>query len=713
MERHLVPLGSDAVNRYRIRVTAGAHAGSMWTAWEEGLPRLVSHDHERLEGWGRPYALCFDPGLTSAYGVAELAETEEERDALRERLAALFAERVERECRPHEAELRRALPVAGETAELFYAGAACLLRPGLVREALPGLYGTEDGDGLIELAGLVPLGGGAFQSGDLVVFGHPMFRRSFSRYNTLNGAFFDTLREAVEAGVVVRVALDPDLVGLAATYRQPYEFQYWFGPPFTDDLSSIEAGPVRHGSDERHHLFSQVIHTDFHWYERNGAFTLEVEEVRDWPSAALGDRYGCRYVHSIVDGETGTVEHLDGAVRVYDETQMVERLDLHLNRATRQTDYTKLWRTDDPLPLAMWKRLVHDYYRDNYLVGEYLAGSDGSERAALVGVPTAPPGPTSQANDGAGVLPALREASTVEHLRDRLASPTLRSGSGVRACLSFHPRSQDPTPERWFRPFTFLPSPEPYAPAPLLELGTLDLKKILDHSGGEVVLPPSTQYVHYRDGIVNLCPLVHGTEDAGLVEETLAGLQAYAASCLGSGPTTALTLTVAYPVENRVVRVSAAGSAADLVAWLDAVPALPRSRAEAAEWSGEVASHYAGQGHAPPTVLDLLTPSGLFLERTPIPAALSPRPRYDEEAERWAASFTRPSGVYADAGWSVLAEALETGALGVTLAWLIDGIECHGCGGDYGTCPCTVLDSGFGRALTPRELFSLSWSGDV
>lgn len=255
----------------------------------------------------------------------------------------------------------------------------CLVAPGLAQRAASDVFDAVDKDGLVPLGMLDPIAPGVFRLGDVVLFAHPGFRSSLSRWNSLNAYLFDELqRLAGEATTTVKVRLDPDMVGLRTTIIEPMEWAYWYGPHFADTLETIPPGLTVHVADESLKFYHSISRTEFWWQSRDGQHIFEAEELRDQPTfSEAGDRYGCRYIHSIVDETTKQIIHLDGAVREYSEEGLVERLDKKLADAGRQTDYTKLWRVDGAAPLTSWKMLVHHHFRDNDLVAEYLEPAAG------------------------------------------------------------------------------------------------------------------------------------------------------------------------------------------------------------------------------------------------------------------------------------------------------------------------------------------------
>lgn len=72
---------------------------------------------------------------------------------------------------------------------------------------------------------LTPVQPGVFRVGEYAVFAHPFFRRSLSRLNTLNTHFLGRLYNLPVDGSDVRVALDPDMLGLASTYNETVELE--------------------------------------------------------------------------------------------------------------------------------------------------------------------------------------------------------------------------------------------------------------------------------------------------------------------------------------------------------------------------------------------------------------------------------------------------------------------------------------------------------
>jgi hypothetical protein len=176
------------------------------------------------------------------------------------------------------------------------------------------------------------------------------------------------------------------MVGLASTLRPRAELEYWWGPKFNDDLSRIPEGITRHEATDDERALHGISWTEFWWYSQGGRRTFEAEEVVNLPSGGISNTtFGCRFAHSILDESSRTPIHLDGAIRLYDEGQMLARLDCNIYQAGKKAAYKKLWRIDGALPVGSCKELLCHYFRDNHLVGEYFGAPtpEENERASI------------------------------------------------------------------------------------------------------------------------------------------------------------------------------------------------------------------------------------------------------------------------------------------------------------------------------------------
>jgi hypothetical protein len=380
-------IASDGVNLKNMRADTGSLYTAIQGSFARGLPQLISHDRHRLAGWIVPSALHFAPGLTRLLANVYMPETAQDKEIVlrfaSDHFAAELAEIPEQSRRELEALLESKLS-GNESA--WNVGAHALKSADLARRCFPEIFALEDKDGLVPMKNLEMIRPGVFQVDELCVFAHPFLRRSESAVNQFNAELLETLDGLKGSDSArARVHLDPDMVGLAKTAPFPLELDYWYGPKFNDDLGAIASGVTVHSADETQRFYHELSRTEFWWQRRRNdlldrnEMILEAEELRDAESGAGHDKFRCRYVHSVIDEVSGRIEHLDGAIRAYDDAEILSRLGVNLMHAERKTDYKKLWRVDGDLDLHHWKTLIHNFFRGNPLIAEYFGQPTGSQ----------------------------------------------------------------------------------------------------------------------------------------------------------------------------------------------------------------------------------------------------------------------------------------------------------------------------------------------
>jgi hypothetical protein len=381
-------MNSDQVNRYGMRfpLTTLVSALSQGLA---GTPMFVSHDMHRPIGWSAASGIAVHAGVNYLVGVAKFPTSDEERRGIEHAALGYLTSKLGQVEPEHKIRLET---VAGEhlsteAATFMSRECATLVQAGIAKALFPHLFPETENDkrGLIPLANLKPIGPGVYEvENGVCVFAHRYMRRSASRWNNLNVPFLERFQRAAkdEREFEAKIALDSDAIGLADTFRQPIELEYWWGPKFSDDLAEIKTNITRHAATSRERLFHRIERTEFWWYDQNELRAFECEEVLDGQTLGIetGDKYACRYAHSMVDVAKNVPHHLDGAVRLYSEEAMLARLEVDMAEAGRRSEYVKLWRADGTIPVPLWKALVSDYFRDNHLVSEYL-GAQGDSAA--------------------------------------------------------------------------------------------------------------------------------------------------------------------------------------------------------------------------------------------------------------------------------------------------------------------------------------------
>jgi hypothetical protein len=653
-----VPI-SDAINRNNMRVSISALHNAMRACWPEGIPTHIGHDRHRLAGWMRIFGMHLEPGLARVLSETMIPDTAEEQQALAEHYRNHIKQRTEKQTSLDalilRSELSAFLTGQEEVADLE---AAALVGPDLATRVFPELFSKADKDGLIDARELTTVYRGVYQLGALLVFAHPFFRRGLSRLNALNADFLHTLEDLRQIqGCSVRARLDTDAVGLAASARETMEFEYWYGPKFNDDLSSITPELTVHAANEFEARMYQITKTEFWWQSRfndsrnRSEHILEAEELRDQESHAEGvPEYGCRYVHSIVDDETGRIEHLDGAVRGYDAAAMVRRLDANLKTAGRHTAYTKLWRVDGEIPLGTWKGLVYHYFRDNPLVGEYFGLTP------------------SQDDHNPEAADELEPDLIAKYIPHRI-----QSGQGVRLTFSYQSPQSLPENERivWPNRFVTIEGRD----IPWLDMEFLEVRKALSQAGLTLTAPDKVRFLALEDRYHEFPLMLHRSLNA--VNATLAVYKTLLSRWREKQSDAVFVLGVGLIEEQQIVCLSIFGHLNDILAWLERSAFPPEvSRSEWLEANAEFLSCYPTAGDRP-TLNDTISPDGMFeIRRHGLPLTSS---RTEVDANR-----------LSNEERLILSEE----SVSMAPAYEVVRVKCSKCGNDYVICSCSkILDN--------------------
>lgn len=685
-------LSSDTVNRYGSRFRASEMARALCAHWRTGLPSTISHDAHRLGGWTLPTAVSITRTATRLHGLSLVPETQDEQTQLQASYERHLAARVDGETAPYQATLRDLLDshLAGD--ERFHAAAAsALVGPGLARRVAASIFASEDKDGLVDLRGLDPIQPGVYRHGDLVLFAHPFFRRSLSRWNNLNGAVLgalEGLRE--ERDATIRVRLDPDMVGLAASVQRALEFDYWYGPKFDDELPGIPTGVTRHEASERERYFFGISRIEFWWQSRDAQHILEAEEVRDLPTLGAGSSaFGCRYVHSIVDEKDGRIFHLDGAIRSYDEAALIQRLDQSIADAGRKTEYTKLWRTDGAIPLSRWKQLVHDHFRDNPLVAEYFSSSANEDASvddsaqADAGTPTGALGTARarlvphaiDAGDGPGFLLSLHESDLVlEHERELQPLETITADGVVRH---------------------------------VFDADSVELRKALRRRGQDIHIPDDALRMGFEDRYVSV-PLLRHRSALG-VGATIDALRELLEGWARTGnDDRAMAISLSAPIAGVEVRCAVYAHMRDLASALGALRDLfalgsPEDVIAWTEARAGVLRDDAGPIDASARFDSLMTPHETYrVSRVQISS---------EELQLKIDGTEAKHELRLPVEDGELIAAVRARELMPAFAWVIEESTCSRCSASYFSCACSkVLDDDVTQRITRAQIAYAFWT---
>lgn len=412
---------TDQINRYNEKLDFEGMIRAYENAWDKGFPVGINHDHTKCIGWSQLNGIYMEPGISYQTNSMWIPENKEEHEQLEKR-SQTYQYRVNYVEKKEEYEQLQHM-LEGKLSQSFkwlWADAVTILDEEIVLRVFPEMKELLH-DGLISLQELDPVLPGVYRKGEFLIFAHSFLRRNCSRTNTLNIPLLSRLESLKEKELKVQVAIDINMIGLMGTQVEKREYQYWWGPTFDEDLTKIPLGVARFENENYNELLSNIRQTEFWWYIQDERQTLECEEITDIPNMKYNeeDYYGCRYVHSMLDKETGLPTHSDGAIRAYDDERMLARLETSLNNTERNTKYTKLWRVDENISVSLWKELISHYFRDNRLVGEYFGGVDKNDQKELV----------EEAKEEKQFVP-LHKFIPVDFPKN----------NGIRATIQFHPK---------------------------------------------------------------------------------------------------------------------------------------------------------------------------------------------------------------------------------------------------------------------------------
>lgn len=667
-------VATDSVSRDGIRMASRVHYKMLSEHWLTGLPQLISHDAHRLAGWVLPTMLRFGPEMVQLHADIFMPETADEQEQLSRKYQELEWKRSTKLTESHISELKQLLSEHLHGNEKIHgAHGTCLVGDGLAIRAAPHLFQPADKDGLVQLKDLPSVAPGVFRFGKLVLFAHPAFRRSLSRWNSLNEPLLSELRRlSALGGATVRIKLDPDMVGLAGTIRDSMEWQYWYGPKFSDDLHEIPAGLSVHLADERQKFFNSVSKTEFWWQSRDHQHIFEAEEVRDRPTfSTTGDSYGCRYVHSIVNEDTAEIVHFDGAIREYSEIELLDRLDKSINNAGRDTGYTKLWRVDGRIPLSAWKLLLHHHFRDNDLIAEYLEPNAGHRQAFR--------------NDDQS---KVTESET----------ETLGASASIQFLLSLEEYVPCEPEARIIGPLRYLSGGDERFD--IIEYSIVELTKALVRRGNTLTLPDHAKLVAFEDLYINF-PLIRHRSVLDL-SVTLQAFRDLFEAWATRNEDRRISFIVAAPMSGRELRLAVAGTAQALRDGLLRMQNLfdCADEEDTERWIDETADFVRQHSNDAASCRGLVTtPSASFsYDRSIIPP--SDIHYFDDSTFRLSAPADEET-----------AKLVASGELLPATAWIVSASECSRCKGEYSRCGCsTVLDDDVVQECTDFTPAYLFWT---
>ncbi len=680
---------SNSVNRYGMIMPVPVLESCLNQAWKRPLPASIGHDIHRARGWNSTIALHLQPTLARVFGTVNYAENSKDIELVQHVVDEAIAHRVSELEKTKVDELRKRLAEQlSPNAQLHAQGCAAFYDVGLASRVFSSLFASRDKDGLVPLRELNCVAPGIFEKDGLLLFAHQFFRRSLSRFNTLNDPFLARLEaSAKDNNLDIRIALDADLVGHPTTILKNIELQYWWGPHFSDKLDEIHFGVTRHEASQSECFFNAISATEFWWYEQDGRKTFECEEIRDLDVPSMGQsgaHFGCRFIHSILDTSHCQSIHLDGAVRLYTEDLMLERVEKDILHFGRRAEYTKLWRIDGLLPVDAWKALINDYYRDNHLVGEYFGGKEENEEFSR---------PSAIKID---------EACSIHEF----APCTMARGDGVRIAISYHTQNEN-TFERVIVPMERYNKGEGWVH--YVEACTIEIVKLVRRRGEAVEFPEGVPVIAFEDMVTNLPLIEHcGSDSIHQAQITLEVIRDYCLALQHGRNDRMIAFHISSRFQDRDVYFSFAGHIDDMIVWLQSgLAILPQSIETIGRWTDKIYEFLTAtfpKARDIPPLENMIKTSGLL---TVDRKFLLPGEFIIQHSKQ---QLPVISLVRCPTIEKALPLVKEKGLV-VAMAFIIKESECQKCHKSYNTCSCIkMIDAGVGQYITDAVPFGVFWT---
>lgn len=387
---------TDGVNRKNHIMPLSTIIKAYHDSWNNTIPMNLGHDRTKPIGYSILTGIYMEPGKAYVTNESAVMETEDEHEKMRKMIKA-YDHKIF--CEEHKKELDILIEKLGDVLSDKFrvapVGQAVAIKDKDIVYRLFPEWSETIKDGLIDARNLEPvylkgeneekgfLVPGVYHKEGYLLFAHQFFRRSLSILNTTNEEFFNSFEKMRDIPAIeLQLALDMDMIGLPGTEHPELEYQYIRGPHFNDDLTCIPEGVTCHENEYYDNVFSNLLSTQFYWHIQDEKRTFECEELCDKENVSFDDGqtmlWGCRYVHSMINPSTGLPTHLDGAIRIYNDEQILKRIDskTDISKYGKNSEYIKLWRIDNDFSVPLWKELISSFYRENALIGEYFGGVD-------------------------------------------------------------------------------------------------------------------------------------------------------------------------------------------------------------------------------------------------------------------------------------------------------------------------------------------------
>lgn len=686
---------TDGKNRKNHIIPLRTLLNAYHDSWNRVIPMHIGHDRTKPIGYSKMTGIYMEPGKAYCTNESAIVETKEENERL---LKFTSNYNYDTFCSEHKDEIEELKNKLSDylSADFKIAPvgqAVAISDKEIVKKLFPEWVETFK-DGLVnarelqavyskttngEKGVLIP---GVYEKDGYLLFAHYFFRRNMSILNTTNEEFFDVFEKIKrETNVDIKIALDLDMVGLLGTENSEVEYQYIRGPLFDDDLKMIPEGVTCHNNENYDNLFSNLLSTQFYWHIQDGKRTFECEELCDRENISFNEGkdmlWGCRYVHSMLDPESGIPIHLDGAIRIYDEVQILERIDdkTDISKCGKDSRYKKLWRIDNEIPIVLWKQLISSFYRENALIGEYFGGKD-EKYDAVISSPNCPSRKITK-----------NDFSFIE----------IEPGDGIRAFLAYIDKFElldQRDVKVCGKDYLLFGDGDKVK---ILDAETITLLKLLKRKGLHLRIP-NTSIVAFNDMIFNFPILC--CRNSTVFDTVFEAIKELCVTWAKAGEDTLISFGMRMNLENDAFQISFAGHINDFIKLYDDMPRLSSCVFE--EW---VEAFYSlnnqfKKANDMPEKYTLINGDIVCFRRIMVPPSKIERKEAKSGVESVVLKLQKDEISYVSEHKIVVAPHFR-----------IKESICKKCGKEYRTCDCIrSIDSDVAEEVTKADLFGYIWT---
>lgn len=573
---------------------------------KSGTPSSIAHDIHRTVGWTRVNGMYLSHEKCYVLGKTGIPETDEELQRIRFATEMAYKKRNNEALQQYGKELDNLLTIRGlgdKEKQISYCNMLTMGYEGIVADLYPKLIEKTDDDGLVLVQDILQFFDykqqGVFceKHGKLAIMLHPYMRLSQSIFNDFDYRFVKILMDVYKAGnKTVKVKLDLDRVGYAPSFRYSHNDDYWFIPDYDDSISFIVNGLQAYDMPNSYAVFNQLDRTEYKWGNRKeGIKQVEVEEVITEKAPTIPqETYACRYLHAMIDPQKkGVFDHFDGAIRAYDAEKLYNRIGVPMDKAGHDTDYTKLFRMDNGIPVNVWKRLITQYLHGNPSVYDFLG--------------VQPPKSVIKADE----KPTNPLKIYVPYI--------INKGDGVRIYVSYH-ESRPCKEKRKFDTTEIVNTKD--GKVECQEFQAIEVAKAIWKEGGVLELTDGMKYIIVEDYTHNIPVIMHGDENLEQnMRVTLNGIKRLMKRHVEKGDDDIYSICLSWNMDGANVCLSFIGHVDDIFKWLKKNNVIPTDHHNFIMWIDRQSKLLKknGRDSLAPNGNDLIKNDGvLYFQRRPV-----------------------------------------------------------------------------------------------